>query len=114
MVPLGLATFLPPTYHSFRDLIHPHSARSHVFGLTVDDFQIIYGILSTLVSIPEAPELRALGTMPMFIKPSINSVQWQTGIYPVLRARAQTRASCVLGACMSTGRHAFFSRVRRV
>ena len=43
-----------------RDLILPHSARWRVFELMVDDFQIMYGILSTLASIPEAPELRAL------------------------------------------------------
>jgi hypothetical protein len=43
-----------------RDLILPHSARWRVFELNVDDFQVMYGILSTLASIPEAPELRAL------------------------------------------------------
>lgn len=43
-----------------RDLILPHSARWRVFELYVDDFQIMHGILSTLSSIPSAPELRAL------------------------------------------------------
>ena len=43
-----------------RDLILPHSARWRVFEHMVDDFQIMYGILSALASIPEAPELRTL------------------------------------------------------
>ncbi len=43
-----------------RDLILPHSARWRIFELIVDDFQIMHGILATLASIPEAPELRAL------------------------------------------------------
>ncbi|KAN0139855.1 hypothetical protein V8E53_002517 [Lactarius tabidus] len=44
-----------------RDLILPHSARWRVFEHMVDDFQIMYGILSALASIPDAPELRELG-----------------------------------------------------
>ncbi|KAI0304438.1 hypothetical protein B0F90DRAFT_1588206, partial [Multifurca ochricompacta] len=43
-----------------RDLILPHSSRWRVFELMVNDFQIMYGILSTLASIPEAPQLQAL------------------------------------------------------
>ena len=42
------------------NLILPHSARWRVFEHMVDDFQIMYGILSALASIPEAPELRTL------------------------------------------------------
>ncbi|KAI9465510.1 hypothetical protein BJY52DRAFT_1144222 [Lactarius psammicola] len=43
-----------------RDLILPHSARWRIFEFIADDFQVMYGILATLASIPEAPELRAL------------------------------------------------------
>jgi hypothetical protein len=43
-----------------RDLILPHVARWRVFELMVDDYQIMYGILSTLAGIPEAPQLRVL------------------------------------------------------
>jgi hypothetical protein len=43
-----------------RDLILPHVARWRVFELMVDDYQIMYGILSTLAAIPEAPQLQAL------------------------------------------------------
>ncbi|KAI0300301.1 hypothetical protein BC826DRAFT_889194, partial [Russula brevipes] len=43
-----------------RDLILPHAARWRIFELSVNDFQIMYGILSTLASIPEAPQLQAL------------------------------------------------------
>ena len=41
-----------------RDLILPHVARWRVFELMVDDYQIMYGILSTLAAIPEAPQLQ--------------------------------------------------------
>lgn len=44
-----------------RDLILPHSARWRAFEYMVDDFQMMYDILSVLASIPEAPELRDLG-----------------------------------------------------
>ena len=43
-----------------RDLILPHAARWRIFELMVNDFQIMYGILSTLASIPSAPQLQAL------------------------------------------------------
>jgi hypothetical protein len=43
-----------------RDLILPHVPRWRVFELMVNDFQIMYGILSTLSSIPSAPQLQAL------------------------------------------------------
>jgi hypothetical protein len=43
-----------------RDLILPHAARWRVFELMVNDYQIMYGILSTLAAIPEAPQLQAL------------------------------------------------------
>ena len=43
-----------------RDLILPHVARWRVFELMVDDYQIMYGILSTLAAIPEAPQLQVL------------------------------------------------------
>jgi hypothetical protein len=43
-----------------RDLILPHAARWRVFELMVNDFQIMYGILSTLAAIPEAPQLQVL------------------------------------------------------
>lgn len=43
-----------------RDLILPHAARWRVFELMVNDFQIMYGILATLASIPEAPQLQVL------------------------------------------------------
>ncbi len=57
-----LSSYISPTdLPVVRDLILPHSARWRVFELRVNDFQIMYGILSTLASIPEAPELRELG-----------------------------------------------------
>jgi len=43
-----------------RDLILPHVARWRVFELMVNDYQIMYGILSTLAAIPEAPQLQVL------------------------------------------------------
>ena len=43
-----------------RDLILPHAWRWRVFELMVNDYQIMYGILSTLSSIPEATQLQAL------------------------------------------------------
>lgn len=43
-----------------RDLILPHVARWRVFELMVNDYQIMYGILSTLAPIPEAPQLQVL------------------------------------------------------
>jgi F-box-like len=43
-----------------RDLILPHAARWRIFELMVSDFQIMYGILSTLAPIPSAPQLQAL------------------------------------------------------
>lgn len=43
-----------------RDLILPHVARWRVFELMVDDYQIMYGILSTLAGVPEAPQLQVL------------------------------------------------------
>ena len=43
-----------------RDLILPHAARWRIFELMVNDYQIMYGILSTLAAIPEAPQLQAL------------------------------------------------------
>jgi len=43
-----------------RDLILPHAWRWRVFELMVNDYQIMYGILSTLSSIPEAAQLQVL------------------------------------------------------
>jgi hypothetical protein len=43
-----------------RDLILPHAWRWRVFELMVNDYQIMYGILSTLSSIPEAAQLQIL------------------------------------------------------
>ena len=43
-----------------RDLILPHVARWRIFELMVNDYQIMYGILSTLAAIPEAPQLQVL------------------------------------------------------
>jgi len=43
-----------------RDLIIPHAWRWRIFELMVNDYQIMYGILSTLASIPEAPQLQVL------------------------------------------------------
>ena len=43
-----------------RNLILPHVARWRVFELMVNDYQIMYGILSTLATIPEAPQLQVL------------------------------------------------------
>ncbi len=52
--------FGPQDLPVIRDLILPHSAQWRVFELMINDFQILYGILSTLASISEAPELREL------------------------------------------------------
>jgi len=43
-----------------RDLILPHAWRWRIFELMVNDYQIMYGILSTLSSIPEAAQLQVL------------------------------------------------------
>ena len=43
-----------------RDLILPHVARWRIFEFMVNDYQIMYGILSTLAPIPEAPQLQVL------------------------------------------------------
>ena len=43
-----------------RDLILPHVARWRIFEFMVNDYQIMYGILSTLAPIPEAPQLEVL------------------------------------------------------
>lgn len=43
-----------------RDIILPHVWRWRVFELMVNDYQIMYGILSTLASVPEAPQLQVL------------------------------------------------------
>jgi hypothetical protein len=43
-----------------RDLILPHAWRWRIFELMVNDYQIMYGILSTLSSIPEATQLQVL------------------------------------------------------
>ena len=43
-----------------RDLILPHAWRWRTFELMVNDYQIMYGILSTLSSIPEAAQLQVL------------------------------------------------------
>jgi hypothetical protein len=43
-----------------QDLILPHVPRWRVFKLMVNNFQIMYGILSTLSSIPLAPQLQVL------------------------------------------------------
>ena len=43
-----------------RDLILPHVWRWRYFDLMVNDYQIMYGILSTLSSIPEAAQLQVL------------------------------------------------------
>ena len=56
--PLGRVS--PADLPVVRDLILPHVARWRVFELMVDDYQVMYGILSTLASIPEAPQLQVL------------------------------------------------------
>ena len=43
-----------------RDMILPHVWRWRIFELMVNDYQIMYGILSTLASVPEAPQLQVL------------------------------------------------------
>jgi hypothetical protein len=43
-----------------RNLILPHASRWRIFELTVNDYQIMHGILSTLSSVPEAPQLEVL------------------------------------------------------
>ncbi|KAI0269814.1 hypothetical protein BC834DRAFT_1014196 [Gloeopeniophorella convolvens] len=43
-----------------RDMILPHAARWRIFELMVNDYHIMHGILSTLASVPAAPQLQAL------------------------------------------------------
>ncbi|KAF8501012.1 hypothetical protein F5888DRAFT_1609567 [Russula emetica] len=57
---LSLDRVSPADLPVVRDLILPHVARWRVFELMVDDYQIMYGILSTLATIPEAPQLQVL------------------------------------------------------
>jgi hypothetical protein len=56
----SLGRVSPADLSVVRDLILPHAARWRIFELMVNDYQIMYGILSTLAAIPEAPQLQVL------------------------------------------------------
>jgi hypothetical protein len=56
----SLGRVAPADLPVVRDLILPHVARWRIFELMVNDYQIMYGILSTLAAIPEAPQLQVL------------------------------------------------------
>lgn len=58
--PVGRVSLSPTDLPVVRDLILPHVERWRIFELMVNDYQIMYGILSTLAPIPEAPQLQAL------------------------------------------------------
>ena len=56
----SLGRFSPADLPVVRDLILPHVARWRIFEFMVNDYQIMYGILSALAAVPEAPQLQAL------------------------------------------------------